>query len=697
MGTMARMRNLAPWFIITVGGLFVLFMVFGNSQTVKSMFNSSRNVVGYINDEPVTYQEFSKIVENARKNQVQQTGKDIDESQMDAFRDQVWDALVMQKLIQGKIKEYGIIVTDQEIKDALLGPNPPAIIKRYFIDSLGNFDRQKYLQALQNPKNREAVIQTEDLVRQQKYQEKLEDIVNNSVVVGEGEIKQKFIDDNIKMYADYVFVNEVTIPDSVIKITDDDLKKYYEDHLETYKVDPQRQLKYVLFPNKASKDDSVAILKNLLAVKEKVLNDTSTFKTYVDIYSDQPFKVDTVAITQIPEQVADDILKAKPGDIIGPKLTFQGYVLYKLDGKFRGKDEYVRASHILIDANLGNEKAKKKAYEIYKKLLKGADFAKLAKEVSADKGSAVKGGDLGWFGKGQMVKPFEDAAFRGRVGKILKPVQTRYGYHIIKVTGKTRTKFIVEKIVNKIEPSGTTTDKIYNDASDFSYLAKKGDFEKEAKLMHYKISETPPFKENAAAIPGLGANKSLIHFAFNNDVGEISDVFKVPAGYVVAMISKKIKAGFKPLEKVKRNVEYWVKREKKAEKAYEIAKEIRAKIGNGSDLMIAKQVYSKAIVSKAQNFTHGKAIPGIGIEPKLTEYALTAPLNKISPAIKGNRGGYIFRVTDRTKFDSTSYSIQHNTIRDNLLQAKRAKMYADWLKAVKEHANIVDERYKFYR
>ncbi len=696
MGTMARMRNLAPWFIISVGGIFVLFMVFSDSNIARIIKSPSQNV-GYINDEPISYREFSKIVETARSNQVKRTGKDIDESQMDAFRDQVWNALVMQKLIQQKIKEYGITVNDEEIRDALLGPNPPAMIKKYFVDSLGHFDRQKYLQAIENPKNRQAVIQTEDMVRQQKYQQKLEDIVNASVVVGEEEVKQKFIDDNIKMYGDYVFVNMVTIPDSTIKITDSDLKKYYEDHLDNYKVEAQRQLKYVLFRNQASKEDSLAIFKNLLAIAQKAKSDTSAFKTYVNIYSDEPFKVDTVTINQIPEPIAGDILKAKAGDLIGPKLTFQGYVLYKVDNKFRGKDEFVRASHILISSNKGDAAAKKEAENIYKQLLKGADFAKLAKEKSADKGSAVRGGDLGWFGKGQMVKPFEKAAFSGRVGKILRPVKTRYGYHIIKVTGKTKYKFVVEKIVNKIEPSGTTTDKIYNDAGDFSYLAKKNDFVKEANLVHYKISETPPFKINSSTIPGLGANKALIHFAFDNSVGDVSDVFKVPAGYVVAIVSNEIKAGFKPFEKVKKSIEYWVKREKKREGAYEIAKQIRAKIGNNSDLMIAKKVYPQAIISKAQNFTHGKAIPGIGMEPKLTEYALTAKLNTLSDAIKGNRGGYLFRVTDRTKFDSTSYSIQFNTIRDELLQAKRARMYSQWLEKVKENSDIVDNRYKFYR
>ena len=82
--------------------------------------------------------------------------------------------------------------------------------------------------------------------------------------------------------------------------------------------------------------------------------------------------------------------------------------------------------------------------DLYNQLIKGADFAKLAKEYSSDPGSARKGGDLGWFRKGMMVPEFEKAAFSGRVGVIQKPIKTNYGYHIIKVTGKTNKKFIVE-------------------------------------------------------------------------------------------------------------------------------------------------------------------------------------------------------------------------------------------------------------
>ena len=72
-----------------------------------------------------------------------------------------------------------------------------------------------------------------------------------------------------------------------------------------------------------------------------------------------------------------------------------------------------------------------------------------------------------------MVKEFEDASFNGRIGKIQKPIKTQFGYHIIKVTGRSNKKYVVEKIVNEIRASATTIDRSYNNAGDFLILQKK--------------------------------------------------------------------------------------------------------------------------------------------------------------------------------------------------------------------------------
>ncbi len=696
MGMMARMRNLAPWFIVTVGALFILFMVLSDAKITEIFRNQSR-VIGSVDGKEISYQDFAKRVEFERTNMEKQ-GRKIEESQMADFRDQVWDAMINEMLINKKIKEFGITVSDQEIADQLLGPNPPQFVQQYFKDSTGTFNREAYNRAIRDPKNKDAVLQLEDMVRRQITQQKLTDYLYAAVNVSEEEVKQNFIDQNITMAADYVAVPYTSIPDSMVKLTTDYEKEYYNKNKRRFYHPEQRKIDYVLFQLKPSKDDTTEILNSLSSLVNKMHKDTTSFKTFVNIYSDKPYSLDTVAITKIAPEVQPAIIKAKKGSIIGPILTREGAVVYHLIKTVKAKEPVVRASHILVKAIPGKEnEAKKEAMAIYKQLRKGADFAKLAREKSADPGSAVRGGDLGWFSKGQMVKPFEKAAFSGRVGRVLKPIKTRFGYHIIKVTGKLKKNFIVEKIVNEMKPSPTTQDNIYNNASDFAYLAKRDDFNNEAKIDKYNIVTSRPFTKDAKSIPGLGANGSIIQFAFNNSVGTVSDVFKIPSGYVVFKVAEEIKAGSAPFEKVERSIKRLAMTALKLDKTYEIAKEIRDKIGNSGNLNIAKTVWAAAKVAKINNIKPGRNIPTIGREFAFSEYALTAPLNKLSEPIKGNRASYLVKVVQRTPFDSNAYSIQRGSIYNNLLRSKQRDFLNSWLKAIKKEAKIVDNRYKFYK
>ena len=129
MAMMARMRSLAPAFIITVGALFVLFMVISDSNVLEALTGRTSNV-GEVNGDQITYQQFQQAVERQREQQKQQTGKDIDEEQLDQFRDQVWESMITEKLIEQEVQRLGIKVTDGEIKEIILGDNPPEFLKQ---------------------------------------------------------------------------------------------------------------------------------------------------------------------------------------------------------------------------------------------------------------------------------------------------------------------------------------------------------------------------------------------------------------------------------------------------------------------------------------------------------------------------------------------------------------------------------------
>jgi peptidyl-prolyl cis-trans isomerase D len=693
MGMMTRMRSLAPWFMFLVGGIFVLFMVLSDSK-LTDIFNQQKQNVGSVDGEDISYQEYSNFVDRAKKSQ-EQNGQTIDESQMDFFRDQVWDATVTQKLVDKKVKQFGIIVTDDEVREALLGPNPPAQLRQQFTDSTGNFNRQLYEATIKDPRNKQIMISVEEQLKQQLIQQKLQAFVTNAITVSEDEALNNFIQQNIKMKADYVAVDLNSIPDADVKVTDNEVKKYYEDHPEEYQVEAQRKLKFVLFRKQATQSDTLTIEKNLQAIVAKMKNDTASFKSYVTIYSEKPYSRDTLPLTRVPDKARDVLNNTKIGEVVGPVITPEGAVVYKLINKVNSKTGQARASHILIKSSSDDKSDAKKANDIYNELMKGANFESVARQKSDD-GSKNNGGDIGWFGKGQMVKPFEDACFNGKIGVIQKPVKSQFGYHIIKVTGKSSTDFVVEQILNKITISGTTADKIYQDATDFSFIAKKDGFESEAKLSKYNVIETTGFAEDAMAIPGLGSNAALVKWAFDESVGVISDVFKVPSGYVVAMVSEATKAGVQKFDEVKQTVSRTLLREKKLNKAMSLVKDMISKAGVDPS-SIAKSVWSAARVDSTGEFTTNGSIQRIGKEYAISEYAYKAELNKWSQPIKGKNGAYLVKVNYRTKFDQGTFNLQKADIKVQLLRNKKNRSFMQWVQDLKKDANIVDNRYLFYR
>lgn len=692
---MAKMRSLAPWFIILVGGLFVLFMVISDSNVLDFVRQQAQNV-GSINGEEITYQEYSNLIDRAKQNQEQMTGQPITEAQMDFFRDQVWDALVIQKMLDKKVKEFGITVTDDEIKNEIMGPNPPAMLRQQFTDSTGNFNRQLYEQALRDPRNKEIVIAVEEQIRQQLIQQKLQNYLFASVTVSDEEAKDRFVSQNIKMKANFIMIDPNTIPQDQLKVTDDDLKKYYDKNLENYKIEPSRKIKYVLFRKQPSQGDSLGVKKNLEAIVAKVKSDTASFKSYVEIYSDRPYSKDTLTIASLPVEAKDVILKATKGEIMGPFSTAEGYTVLRFVDKVKSKQESVRASHILLRSTGNDSEDLKKATEIYNEIMKGASFEAIAKAQSQD-GSGSNGGDLGWATRGQWVKEFEDAAFNGRIGVVQKPVKTVFGYHIIKVTGKSNEDYVVERIINKVEISASTNDKLFQDASDFAYVAAENGFESEAKLMKYSVIETPPFTEDTQAIPGVGISAALVKWAFENKVGSVSEVFRVASGNVVATVSEVIKAGFKSFDDVKALIRNDVMREKGFAKAMEYAKQIRDKIGDNGDGQIAKSIWYATRVDSTNGFTTNGTVPGVGRDFAFTEFAYKADLNKWSNPVKGTIGVYLINVKDRTPFDKNAFDNQKLSIKKELLQQKKNNYYNAWIQDLKKEADIVDNRYLFYR
>jgi parvulin-like peptidyl-prolyl isomerase len=293
-----------------------------------------------------------------------------------------------------------------------------------------------------------------------------------------------------------------------------------------------------------------------------------------------------------------------------------------------------------------------------------------------------------------MIKEFEEAVFSGMIGKIQKPVKTSFGYHIIKVTDRSNIKYIVEKILNPIKQSATTRDERYNAASDFAYLADKNGFEQEANLLIYEIKESGYFTEDAGSIPGIGSNKRLIEFSFENSLNTISDVFKLPQGYLVAYVSEVMESRIKPFEEVKEQIKPSVLRDRKLELADKLARELKTKVDGNLDKVT--EIDSRFALKNTGRFNSESTIPGVGRSYPFIQTAINLEPNVISQPVKTTNGYYLIKIISKSEFDSTAYSTQSSTIRNNLLQQRKRTLISQWLTELKEKAEIVDNRHLFF-
>ncbi len=700
MPLMTQIRNHLSKAFAALAVFFVAYMVldWGMDLTGRKGRQGNQEVVGDVNGKEIDYRNFSEAVRRTLDAQKKQTGSDADDETERQVRSQVWNQMVDQILFEQEIKRLGITVTDQEIIDWVQGPNPPEMLVNQFKDSTGMFRRDAYYAAMRDPQNRQAWVQVEEVLRQQRLQEKLQSLLLASVRVTESEIRERFQDKYESLDAQFVLfdVNRL-IPDSQVTVTDDDLKNYYNNHQEDFAVKAARKLKYVAFNQTPSSDDTAAVVKDVQHLKDQIKSGMD-FLDLARTYSDNPVTEAFFKHGEMSKVKDDAVFSAKKGDVAGPILDADGYHLIKILDERQGTTEFVRASHILLNLVTGPDsvKAIQKAKELVREARNGADFADLARKNSQDFGAASSGGDLGWGTKGTWVKPFEDATFHARIGEVVGPVRTPFGWHVIKITGRDKREVKIADLDEKIKASNKTTDDALNQAQDFASLSKDEGFEKSAELSHFEVLETPSFPKGGY-VPGVGMNDAVMSFAFSNKLGSISDPISISKATSVFKISDVREDGVRPFDDVKASIRVPVLRQKKLAKIKDQVDRFFVSLTPASDLLAAAAQLQNVTAMRTGPFTPSGTINGVGRDPKFLGEALTLKPDEISKPFDGIRGYYIVKLMTKTPFDTTRYSAEHRTLYDQILQEKKSRLVSDWLTALRAKADIVDEREKFYR
>jgi parvulin-like peptidyl-prolyl isomerase len=395
--------------------------------------------------------------------------------------------------------------------------------------------------------------------------------------------------------------------------------------------------------------------------------------------------------------VSKFLFTAKPGDISEVIKGDDGFQVLKLLDVKQTTDLYVNASHILINIeNNDTAGAKAKAADLFERVKKGENINDLAVEFSNDPTAKQNRGDLGWFMKGAMVKEFEDATFNANVGDVVGPVQTKYGFHVIKVTGKESKEFKVAQISKYVAPSARSKQLTKKKAEDFYDQVSKGEnFDSTAKRLNLQPMTTQDVTRTAQ-IPVLNKkNPALTKFFFDSKINAVSEPVKSGSNVYVFQVVEKKQEGFQNFDSIKvSTIKPKVINEKKFAILTNIARDLEGKI-QGGDLMSLKNVAPQYVYEQIDSFSVAKPNPQIGQDFAVSNTIFKMKDGEISKPVKGMKGVYILKLNSITPFNEQDYLSKANDIRKEMLSTKRQAIVSEWLQKMQDEAEIIDNRDKY--
>lgn len=344
--------------------------------------------------------------------------------------------------------------------------------------------------------------------------------------------------------------------------------------------------------------------------------------------------------------------------------------------------------------------------QIINQLNNGSDFAELADTYSQDPGNQVspdsgKGGELGWFGKGQMVKPFEEAAFIAKTGDVVGPVLSRFGYHIIKVNDRRndndKEEINASHILLKIEMGPNTNDALKRKSTLFSYDASDPKIGFSAALDSHQVTAKKITKilDETINLQNYGAFREAIRFAYNSEINDVSDPMQNDRYFIVAKLDSILPEGTKSFEEVENQIKNSINQERQFAQAEMLAGKLRNELENGSTFQQLKDTYenidlisgdTKLLIRSFQSL--GKSNYLVGALSKAKKGDLVGPL-------KTPRGYGIVNIVDISPIDSTDFEMKRDVIYDNLSNQKRNSNFQSWYDDLLDNAKIIDNR-KYY-
>ena len=630
MATIERIRQRSGLLIVVVFVALLAFLLGDLFQSGGSTFFGDPNVIGSVNGVKLSRQEVTKKMEELRAGNPE-TYANTSSIQLANF---VWTNFMSDAILGQELDAADMSVSDQEIYyDIINNPN----IRQSFAGANGQFDENMFKSYLAQVRDNKDVTEQsaemwtqwlsfENAVVNQAKNFKFNNAIEKAVFMPTALIETEFARSDAQHPAQYVYVPYIDVNEDEISVSEADAKKYYKEHKDEFTQKDGRNIEYINFPLAPSQADRDALQAELAALSLEWFSaeDDSVF---VNLHSDVRFIPEYFTIDQLVGTGIDTLVDGQDvGYQKGPIDLGGSFSVVKIVDKKVLADS-VQARHILIpfagatrvDPSVTRTpmEAKSLADSLFVYLQDNPSaFESVSQEYSSDVVAKEKGGDLGYFGRGMMAKPFENFCYFGKKGD-LGLVPTQFGFHIIEITDQkgANEAFKIGQVIREVLPSDETIQALYGQASTYAASAQSADDYREL-AMEQGLSLRPArnLAQFEEVVPGLGTSRRVVRWAWDEDraVGNIGLLENDGKGYVVVILTDKLVEGIKPYEVVASQCLEAAKKE--AKKAI-ITERIEVALSGASSIEDVASAAGKQV--RSLNFKVGQAnIAGIVMKPR---------------------------------------------------------------------------------
>lgn len=686
------------------------FILMDSMSSGRSIFgNNNTSTLGVVNGEKIDLNTF-----NDKVKEVQQQYPDAGSSQNNQIMESVWNQMVAERVVDDQFEKLGITFTPDEMSSIMFSNDAPQALKQAFTDKqTGQYDieqaKQWWAQTKKNKneEQRNAIIsQVIDPMRLNSLYTKYTSLIAASMYQPKWLTKEISEEKNQFANISYVAVPYSVISDSLVKVTDNDIQNYLDNHKAKYQQEAGRIISYVSFSAAANAQDSARILQSLKDLKPEFAADSNAKFFLGRNSSTVPFFDGYIPKSKLQVPNKDSIIDLPNGGVFGPYEDGKNFVLAKkIDTKIM--PDSIECRHILLGTVdpqtqqpiMDDSTAHRIADSIATAIKGGANFDSLEVKYSTDQAAKQQNGvmtfDLMTIESENFSKEFADFLLNDK-GETKKVVKTQFGWHYIEILDKKNPEpaYKIAYMAKEIAPSDQTINAANTAAIKLSGMAKdeKSFDDYVAKNGLKKITVPAVVKENDYQLGALQDARSIVKWAFDAKEGQVSEPFAIKDDYVVAIVDKKLKKGLPDVNTARPMVEGVVINMKKAD-------EIKKKLNNPATLEAAAAPYHLQVLTSGADSTltfDAKIINGIGNEPRVAGAAFNKEYQtKVSPAFAGNTGVFVVKVNSVSSKPAVSPEIEKIQMNEELNKNIQSALGQSF-QSLKKMADIKDNRSRFF-